>query len=92
MVERDFGIPGKALMANPDECSQANANETPAGQYSFPTFCALVGDFNGDGQLDLATYPPGDTTLSGVVVILGNGDGTFQEPYAYGANGSNRDY
>jgi len=40
-----------------------------------PTFAA-VGDFNGDGKLDLA-ISNGD---GGVGVLLGNGDGTFQSP------------
>src|SRR3989442_1462779 len=34
-----------------------------------------VGDFNGDGKLDLAVANAGSTTVS---VLLGNGDGTFQ--------------
>src|SRR2546422_1580703 len=34
-----------------------------------------VGDFNGDGKLDLATAAVGTTM---VAVMLGNGDGTFQ--------------
>ncbi len=45
---------------------------------------AAVGDFNGDGKLDLALagtpYPEGG---NGVWVALGNGDGTFQTPVRY---------
>src|SRR6266699_270096 len=37
-----------------------------------------VGDFNGDGKLDLAVSNYGDNSLS---VLLGNGDGTFQAPH-----------
>ena len=48
----------------------------------------VAGDFNGDGKLDLATYPPFDSTLSGAVVILGNGDGTFQNPLPFSATGT----
>jgi len=41
-----------------------------------------VGDFNGDGKLDLATPNRGDSNVS---VLLGNGDGTFQSGNAFGA-------
>ncbi|HEV2495377.1 MAG TPA: FG-GAP-like repeat-containing protein [Terriglobia bacterium] len=43
-----------------------------------------IGDFNGDGRLDLAVVNQGDNTVS---VLLGNGDGTFQPhvDYATGA-------
>src|SRR5579863_9362606 len=34
-----------------------------------------MGDFNGDGKLDLVVVNQGDNTVS---VLLGNGDGTFQ--------------
>jgi hypothetical protein len=39
----------------------------------------VVGDFNGDGKLDLAVT---DASANAVLVLLGNGDGTFQPPVA----------
>ena len=39
---------------------------------------AAIGDFDGDGKLDLAV-PDGNA----VDIFLGNGDGTFQKPVAY---------
>jgi len=39
-----------------------------------------VGDFNGDGKLDLAVAAEGNFTVS---VLLGNGDGTFQAHVDY---------
>ncbi len=41
-----------------------------------------VGDFNGDGKLDLAVANGGDGAVS---VLLGIGDGTFQAPMSYAA-------
>src|SRR5579864_5088118 len=49
-----------------------------------PSAIAL-GDFNDDGNLDIAVT---DTANSRVMILLGNGDGTFQTPVAY-ATGSN---
>ena len=39
-----------------------------------------VGDFNGDGHLDLAVSSPFSDTVS---VFLGKGDGTFQAAQSY---------
>jgi hypothetical protein len=39
-----------------------------------------VGDFNGDGKLDLAIVNSADNTVS---ILLGNGDGTFQVQTTY---------
>jgi hypothetical protein len=56
------------LLGNGDGTFQAARNYA-AG--SFP-FSMAVGDFNGDGRLDLAVAGAG-----GVRVLLGNGDGSF---------------
>jgi hypothetical protein len=44
---------------------------------------AVVGDFNADGKLDVATANFGSSNMT---VFLGNGDGTFQAPVAYVTN------
>ena len=48
-------------------------------------YSIAVGDFNGDGNLDLATANVGSTTVS---VLMGNGDGTFQPHMDYGTHGN----
>src|SRR5579871_2233269 len=48
-----------------------------AGQV--PT-AAAVGDFNSDGIPDLAVIHPQAVTSSGLSILFGNGDGTFQAP------------
>ena len=48
---------------------------------------AVIGDFNGDGKLDLAVPDVGDGT-NAVSVFLGNGDGTLQPPILIPAGGS----
>ncbi len=62
--------------------SQVFIVQSAFGVGTFPD-AVTVGDFNGDGKLDLATGNYGENTVS---VLLGNGDGTFQPFVAYAAD------
>jgi len=55
--------------------------ENPVYSESSVLLCCqlLAEDVNGDGKLDLIN--------NGVLALIGNGDGTFQLPFSYGANG-----
>jgi hypothetical protein len=71
---------GELLLGNGDGSFQpARSFFVPGAQFHAPLAVA-VGDFNGDGNLDLALPLLRSTTLD---VLLGNGDGTFGAAHNY---------
>jgi hypothetical protein len=77
-----LGVPAtvSVLLGNGDGSFQATQNYV-AGQ--FPRAVA-VGDFNGDGQADLAVVSEDSVHPTGLVsILLGLGDGTFQASRSY---------
>jgi hypothetical protein len=71
------------LLANGDGTFQPAKNAVTGKNPSF----VAVGDFNGDGRVDIVTVNSGNT----VSTLLGNGDGTFQAHVDYGT-GSGPDF
>ena len=67
------------LLGNGDGTFQALVSY---GVGAFPAGIA-VADFNGDGIADLAVTNSGNGTGNTVGVLLGNGDGTFQQQQTY---------
>jgi hypothetical protein len=55
------------------------ASGSPIPNLNYNPGPIITADFNGDGKVDLAVsdFTPFNSTLSNVVVLLGNGDGTF---------------
>ena len=84
------------LIGNGDGAFQAAAIYASGGAFAYSV---AVADFNGDGASDLAvvngcaTYTNLACSQGGSVgVLLGNGDGTFQPPVAYGSGGNKANF
>jgi hypothetical protein len=75
------------LLGNGDGTFRVGGNFATGGSGIFAPYSVAVGDFNGDGKLDLATANELENTLS---VLLGNGDGTFQTHVDYATVGDCR--
>ena len=72
----------QVLLGNGDGTFQPPITN-PGGQ----DVLASLADFNGDGLLDLVSVPLYSTSSSPIAVQFGNGDGTFQAPVYYSAEG-----
>jgi len=72
---------GDGTFSSP-QCSGSPCTPPATGRYPFSV---AVGDFNGDGKLDLAVANEGSNT---VTILLGNGDGTFTATAASPSTGS----
>jgi hypothetical protein len=101
IVAGDFngdGIPDAAsLSVSPNRLAVFLGDSTgalkPGATYNIGASPAAVvaADFNGDGKLDLAVADSGingNSNAGSIVVLLGNGDGTFQTPARYTAGAS----
>jgi hypothetical protein len=99
VVVGNFNLNGKLDLALPNWESPnstsvllGNGDGTFQGHVDYSTAaggnlaCIAVGDFNGDGTPDLAIC---NDNTSDISVLIGNGDGTFQQPSVTYVAGSN---
>ena len=63
------------LLGNGDGTFQTHTDYTPPGEGLQTVSAMALGDFNGDGKLDIALI---DGDAGALFILLGNGDGTFQ--------------
>ena len=81
LVTTDSSGAFDVLLGNGDGTFQPPlvTSTTPGG------FAGALGDFNGDGHLDMVIHYEQSGIPSTFQVFFGNGDGTFQPPTTYGA-------
>jgi Bacterial Ig-like domain (group 3)/FG-GAP-like repeat len=78
-VVNPAGLNLSILLGNGDGTFRLASN--PAAGSGLDPVAAAVGDFNGDGKLDIAVadYSPNTGVPGSVTILLGNGDGTFTQ-------------
>jgi hypothetical protein len=86
LVAANYGNTVSVLLGNGDGTFQAAQNYV-VGSNQFFIASVAVGDFNGDGALDIAVADAArsDSTVS---ILLGNGDGSFQPAQSYAVPGA----
>ena len=72
-----------AMLGNGDG-TFLNPIHTAAGGGGFTPHQVALADFNGDGKLDVAVVKQNPNSI---VILLGNGNGTFQAPTSYATAG-----
>jgi len=75
------------LLGNGDGTFRQAGVFSTGGNATFAPYSVAVGDFNGDGKLDLVTA---DELLGKASVLIGNGDGTFQTHVDYATQNDSR--
>jgi hypothetical protein len=70
------------LLGNGDGTFKPHVDYSVGSYATYTSFSSVtLGDFNGDGQLDLAVANQGSSNSASI--LLGNGDGTFQSAVNY---------
>ena len=81
----NFGDNTVSILLNNGDGTFPSSGTVPTYATGFGPTSVAVGDFNGDGKLDLAV---GNASAGTVSILLGNGNGTFQTHADYSANGT----
>lgn len=84
VVTANIGVQGSNVPFNNVSILLGNGDGTFQSAVNYPVgvapFYVAVGDFNGDGKLDLVTANANSNNVS---ILLGKGDGTFQDAVNY---------